>query len=340
MTEESTPRPSHTTIAAGMVIAGSVMVVVTVGEQIAGINSLETRRSVEEFLATSPGTGLDAPQALLLLRTALMVVAGCATAAAILGYHVLKRNRSARLGLTFLAVPLFFGGLATGGFLTSLVAASALLLWVGPSRAWLDRTPLPERTSPFAQPRETPTWPPPPPVPPRDDVPPPHTGTFGAPQPPPPPPPPTPERRPVALVWACALTWGFCGLAAALMAASLTLLAADPSLVWVEIERQNPGLLADSQLARDDLLRSLYVVLGVFITWAVLAMVLGVLAYRRNRAGRIGLVVSAGAAGGLCLVASFGSGLLLVPALACVATVMLLARADVRAWFAARPPLP
>ena len=36
-------------MAAGMVIAGSVLVVVTVGEQLATINSLETRRLVEEF---------------------------------------------------------------------------------------------------------------------------------------------------------------------------------------------------------------------------------------------------------------------------------------------------
>jgi hypothetical protein len=337
---DSTPRPSHTTIAAGMVIAGSVMVVVTVGEQIAAINSLETRRSVTEFFAQLPDTGIDVPEGLLLLRTALMVVAGCATAAAILGFHVLKRNRAARLGLTLLAVPLFFGGLAAGGFLTSLVAASAMLLWVEPSRAWLDRRPLPERPDPSAPPpRSAPTWPPPTPTPPRDDVPPPHTGTFGAP-PPVGPPVVGPERRPDALVWACVVTWAVSGLVVALVGASLTIVVADPGLVWTEVERQNPGLLADSGLSRDDLLRATYVTLGFVIAWAVLAMVLATLAFRRRSAGRVGLIVCAGAAGGLCLAVSLGAPIMLVPAAACLATVLLLARADVRAWFATRPPLP
>lgn len=337
---DSTPRPSHTTIAAGMVIAGSVMIVVTVGEQIAAINSLETRRSVTEFFAQLPGTGIDVPEGLVLLRTALMVVAGCATAAAILGYHVLKRNRAARLGLTLLAVPLFLGGLAAGGFLTSLVAASAMLLWVEPSRAWLDRRPLPERPNPLAAPpTSAPRWPPPTPTPPRDDVPPPHTGTFGAP-PPVGPPVELPERRPDAVVWACVVTWAVSGLVVALVGASLTIVVADPAFVWAELERQNPGLVADSGLSRDDLLRATYVALGFVIAWALLAIVLAALAFRRRPAGRVGLIICAGVAGGLCAAVSLGAPVLLLPASACLVTVLLLARPDVRAWFTTRPPRP
>ena len=341
---DSTPRPSHTTMAAGMVIGGSVLVVVTVGEQLSAINSLETRRAVVEFLSTTSGTGLDVSQALVLFRVALMVVAGCATAAAVLGYHVLKRSRPARLGLSVLAVPLFLGGLATGGFLTSLVAASAMLLWIGPSRAWLDRTPLPEPYRPGGGQRQRSPWAPPGPTPPRADLPPPHAGTFGAAPPEvqqaPPTPPGAPARRPDALVWACVLTWSFSGIALALLGASLTLLLADSSVVWAELERQNPGLLAESGLTRDDLLRTTYLTLGVAVSWALVAIVLAVLAYRRRAAGRIGLVICAGAAGVVCGVASFGSALLLAPAVACVATVVLLARPDVRGWFAAGQPHP
>src|SRR5688572_21429655 len=259
-------------MAAGMVIGGSVLVVVTVGEQLSAINSLETRRGVVEFLSTTSGTGLDVPQALVLLRVALMVVAGCATAAAVLGYHVLKRSRPARLGLSVLAVPLFLGGLATGGFLTSLVAASAMLLWIGPSKAWLDRTPLPEPYRPGGGERQGSPWAPPGPTPPRTDLPPPHSGTFGATPPEveqtPPAPPGAPDRRPDALVWACVLTWSFSGIALALLGASLTLLLADSSLVWAELDRQNPGLLAESGLTRDDLLRTTYLTLGVAVSWA------------------------------------------------------------------------
>ncbi len=336
-------------MAAGMVIAGSVLVVVTVGEQLATINSLETRQLVEEFLSSAPGTGLDVTQARLALRTALMVVAGCATAAAVLGYHVLQRSHRARLGLSLLAVPLFLGGLATGGFLTSLVVAATALLWLGHSRAWFDGTPIPEpgRPAPREQRPDSP-WAPPGSTPPRSDLPPPHTGTFGAAPPDAPqdaqqalpPQPSVPARRPDAVVWACVLTWAFSGLTVALLGASLTLMLADPSLIWAELERQNPGLVADSGLTRDDLMRTTYVTLGVAAVWALVAVVLAVLAWRRRTAGRIGLIVCATSAALISVLASFGSALLLVPAFACIATVVLLARADVRAWFAVQHPHP
>ena len=41
-----------------------------------------------------------------------------------LGWHVLRRNRQARLWLSVLAVPLFLAGLVTGGFLSSMVAVA------------------------------------------------------------------------------------------------------------------------------------------------------------------------------------------------------------------------
>ena len=73
-----------------------------------------------------------------IMRVFGMVAAGCATAAAILGYHVLQRSRSARLALTLLAVPLFLSGMVTGGFLSSVVAAAAVMLWFQPSRDWFN----------------------------------------------------------------------------------------------------------------------------------------------------------------------------------------------------------
>lgn len=339
---EPAPRPPQTTMAAGMVISGSVMAVIIAADQLRAINSLETRQLVSEVLATSPGSGLDVPGALLVFRTALMVVAGCATAAAILGYHVLQRVRGARLGLTLLAVPLFVAGLAAGGLLTSLVVISALLLWVDPSRSWLDRKPLPEPPPPLAErppPAARTAWPPPDSAAPRGDVPPPHVGTFGT-APAPAAAGPRVDRRPEALVWACVTTWAFCGLAVALLAATLTLVVVDPSLMWAEVERQNPGLVGETGLSRTDLLRTTYVTLGVGIAWAATAMFLAFLTYRRRQAGRIGLLVCAGLAGVLCMVGSFGAGALLVPAVACAATVLLLVRPDVNAWFAVQRPHP
>ena len=88
-----------------------------------------------------------------------MVAAGCATAAAILGYQVLRRSRSARLALTLLAVPLFVTGLVTGGFTSSVVAASAVMLWFQPARDWFNgvvREPRPEVANRVAPPAAPP----------------------------------------------------------------------------------------------------------------------------------------------------------------------------------------
>ena len=98
-------RPRQVTLAAWLIMGGSVLVVLTVFERMAGLHSLETRQSVEKFLAEPPADGPRARG----LRGARhparlrMVAAGCATAAAILGYQVLQRSRSARVALTVLA---------------------------------------------------------------------------------------------------------------------------------------------------------------------------------------------------------------------------------------------
>ena len=346
---DAAPRPSHTTMAAGMVIGGSVLIVVTVAQQLSGLHTLESREAVAEFLARPPGSGLglEVSDALVVLRTALMAVAGCATAAAVLGFHVLRGSRRARLGLTVLALPLFLGGLATGGFLTSLVAAAAMLLWVGPSRAWLDGTPLPLPRS--REGAASPRWPPPPPSGPFPTLPPPEgppsPSAPDASAPPPslgwlPPPPPVAARRPDAVVWACVLTWAFAGLVLVLAAATAAILAADPGWVWEELQRQEPDLAADTGMDRDSLVRTTVITLGLAATWALVAIALAVLAFRRSSVGRLGLLISASAAAVVCTVATVSSVVMLVPAAACVATVVLLARPEVRAWVAAPPSGP
>ncbi|QBR93218.1 hypothetical protein [Nocardioides euryhalodurans] len=369
---DTLPRPSHTTMAAGMVIGGSVFVVLTVAEQLSGLSSLETREAVQTFLAEPPGDalGLDVSGALAFLRVALMVVAGCATAAAVLGYHVLQRSHRARIGLSVLAVPLFVGGLATGGFLTSLVAAASMLLWIGPSKLWFDGVPQPEApsrprpgqrgdtpasrpewppplpTSPENRPEARPEWPPPagpPAAPPTTPYagpgqPPPYTSSQGAWPPPALAAPSRPERRPDAVLWACVLTWAFCGVTLVLVGASLTLLVADPGVVWDELQRQDPDLAARSGLDRDSLVQATYVTMGVVVAWTLAAGTLAVLVLRRSRGARIALLVCAGIAAGFCLLATLSSAVMLVPASGCLATVALLSRPEVRAWF--RPAAP
>lgn len=123
-----------------MIVVGSVLVVVNVFEMIGGIRSLETREMLEEYLTDGPGTqlGWSVETGLQALRATAMVAAACAAAAAVLGWFVLRRNRGARLGLTVIAFPLFVTGVVAGGFMSSLVAASIVLLWVQPSRDWFD----------------------------------------------------------------------------------------------------------------------------------------------------------------------------------------------------------
>ena len=370
MSESTTlPRPRQVTLAAWLIMVGSVLVVLTVFDRIAGLHDLETREAVEEFLARPPGNGmgLDVTGVLELIRVAAMVAGGCAAAAAILGYHVLKRSRGARIGLTVLAAPLLVSGLVTGGFMSSLVAASAVMLWLQPSRDWFDgkparpERPREERTAAPSGPdhREragadhgdpwssAPTGHTPPATP--SAGPRPHPGfgvvppaSYAATQVAPRPdhhvaagPPPARPRRPDAVVWACVLTWVFSGVAAFVMAISALVMAASPDLVFDELYRQNPDL-ADQGVTERTIQVATYVTATVTVLWAVAASVLAVLLVRRVRWARVALLASTGAAGFLCLLAAaLGSLLLVVPMVACAATFTMLLQANVRAWLAA-----
>ncbi len=134
-------------MAGWVTIVGSVLVIASVFAQIGALDSLDTRRGVEDTLAQPPLDGLDlqVSDVLEAIRILAMVTGACAAATAILGWQVMQRSRPARLVLSILAVPMFLAGLVAGGFTTSLVAAAALILWLQPSRAWLNGDPVPER---------------------------------------------------------------------------------------------------------------------------------------------------------------------------------------------------
>ena len=158
MTEPTPERPRQVTLAAWLIMVGSAIVVAMVFDRVAGLGTLETQESIDDFLATPPGSdlGISADGIVSLLRTAAMIAAGCATAAGILGYQVLRRSRSARLALTVLALPLFLTGLVTGGFVSSLVAASAVMLWLQPARDWFRDGTMPAPRAPAPVPAATP----------------------------------------------------------------------------------------------------------------------------------------------------------------------------------------
>lgn len=349
---EPPARPRQVTLAAALIMGGSAMIVGLVFERVAGLGSLETQKSIEQFLSEPPGDGLGlgAADVVTALRALAMVAGACATAAGILGFYVLRRSRSARVGLAVLALPLFVSGMAAGGFLPAVVVAATAMLWFQPSRDWFDgvvRRQAVEAARSMAE--STPAADPPPESPAGPPVPPPSTeprpvAGFGtapvayAPAATSPAPRPTgrPEGRPARLLWACILTWTVCGLAIVVMALSVLVLLAAPDAVFDEMHRQNPDLASEG--LTDSEIRSATFVLAAFVlVWGGAAVVFAVQAFRRVSWARLALLVSAAVAGVLCLLASVFNLLLALPLVACLVTVALLLQPDVRAWFRSRP---
>ena len=102
-------RPPQVTVAAWMIMVGSVFVVLLVWDRIAGLHSLDTREALQPILddPRMKDAGIQLADLLAVIRVVSMVAAGCATAMVVLGYQTLQRSRGARLALTVLAVPLF-----------------------------------------------------------------------------------------------------------------------------------------------------------------------------------------------------------------------------------------
>ncbi len=332
-------------MAAWMIMLGSGFVVVTGYEVIAGLRSLESREAIEKFLAEPPGDalGLSVESVLSIMHVGAMVAAGCATAAGVLGFHVLRRHRGARIALSVLAVPLFLTGIFTGGFMSSLVAVAALMLWLQPARDWFDGKAAP----PVAR-QERAAWPPPP-----ADQPPSPQGPQ-APQPPADPRPfegfgqtvttpiatqpqqqPADVRRPDTVLVAAIITWVFAGFALVSSIVGIAIVAASPDVLLDEIAKQNPDL-AGQGVTEGTLLASTYFLGAVTLAWSALACVCAAVMLRRSRTAGTTLLVLAGFTAAACFVGTLASVVLAVPALAAIVVVALLRRPDVRRWLAPR----
>ena len=318
-------RPRQVTFAGWMIMIGSAVVVFSAFDRIAGLRSIESQESVLEFLSKPPGEdlGLSLDQVLDLIQLLSLIAGACAAAAGILGFWVLKGSKQARVGLAVLAVPLLITGLATGGFVSSLVAVSALMLWLQPARNWFEGRPAPTPpvAAPVASPAEPPVEPPPAPT---EPVPwPTPYGTR----------PPAPRRaRPPAVVWACVLTWVGTGIVVAGLAATVLVMLASPNALFEELHRQNPDL-ADQGLTDGEIKAATFVSAAVFLPWSVAAAGFAIQAIRRVRWGRRALMLSAAVAGAVSLVGLLASAIMVLPLVAAVATVALLARPEVRAWY-------
>lgn len=321
MTDSKAPaRPAQVTLAAWVAMVGSVFVVFYAFSVVANLRTRDTRERVEETIDVPPGSwlGLGVEGYLDLIHVAAMVAAGCAVAIAILGWHVRARNRSARVALTILAVPLLVAGTFTDGFMSSMVAFSAVFLWLKPSRDWFDGIAPTGSTVAQEAPR---------------------TPVVGSsPGPPPPAAAYAPQRpafstsRPSEVLQACLITWILAGLVLL-----VTVFGVMGVLVAPDAFRDayNDSAQADD-LAFDDARRAILVAGTAFAVWSLAAILVAVFAFLGRNWARVALLVSAAAAAVACLLFAAGATVLLIPMAGCGIVVALLLRPSVVAWYTRR----
>lgn len=336
MSKQTTQRPPQVTFAAGLVMAGSVLVVL---ESFAGVSQLRTlagRELLAKMIEEPPlrQFGLSLEQGMTLSYWSLVVGAVCAAACVVLGWFAMQRSTHARGALSVFAVVLFVSGMLHAGFLTALVAAAVTFLWLSPGREWFRDghwTPpsaAPAHGAPQGSPYARPAGQP-------------YQIGSTAPAQPGAPAPVGPasahDRRPVSrpqqamtALW-LTVVGGVCATAAYVQQALVT-----DAAELIEQSRQ----LAPPQLESyfDDYTvemaqASLWVSAAMIGLWALAAMVLALLVVRRQAWARILLVISAAFVAPFCLLAGFGGDvLLLVTGISATATIVLLRARPLTQW--------
>jgi hypothetical protein len=335
-------RPPQVTLASGIVMFASVVVLLTAWERVSTIGSLETQEAIRDVLSEAPfsSLGLDGESASGLLRIAAMVAAATACATAILGWYVRKPDRSARLGLTIAAVVVFVSGMSVGGLAGSFVAAGTAMLWLAPGREW------------FATGRWTPPAPPPerasrdsaglrrtPPAAPQVRATGHRPSNASAPTDP-----YAPQQharyqqlhaRPAAMVAAFVITVVMAGGLLTLSLLWVAIAGLSPEFLRSVLEQQ-PGLFEEG-LTFEQVRDTVIAFASAFIVWCVVALVLAGFAMARRDWARRGLIGVAALSAVGCLFFVLDTPLVVLPAMAAVATVVCLRRVEVRRWFALEP---
>ncbi|MFE6646704.1 hypothetical protein ACFVJS_09095 [Nocardioides sp. NPDC057772] len=352
MSETKLPRPGQATLAGWLIVLGSLLTVVTAWDQIAGLRSLDTRERVEEVLAQPPlaGSGIGLDNVLDLMHVMALVTGAIAAAAVILGWHVLQRNKQARLALTVIAAPLFFAGMFGGGFWSTLAAVAVVLLWMSPTRDWFDGvSPTKREALDNSDPDQKSYVAPTPPETQTDTTTSTGTGTITGParlseQQPPPwtgaiaqPAKAAPTRRPGAVMAAGVLTWVGSGFTALMMLASAVTATANPELILDQVRKQaenDPTMREAVGLYTTDIIVASAWIMAVLVALVcVAAGVFAVFALRRHSWARVALMISAGisALSLLLFALAFPPAVILFGA--AVATFSFLLRPEVAAWF-------
>jgi hypothetical protein len=131
---------------------------------------------------------------------------------------------------------------------------------------------------------------------------------------------------------ACVITWIGASLTALMLVLTAVFLVSNGGTFTQEFRRQVGG---ETGLTGDDLLTILWGVVGVGLLWCLGAIVVAVLAFRRNRGGRIALAVSAALTVLVSLLAIL-SILSAVPLLMGIAVLVLLFTGGANDWYARR----
>ncbi len=354
MSETKLPRPGQATLAGWLIVLGSLLTVVTAWDQISGLRSLDTRERVEEVLAEPPlaGSGIGLDNILDLMHVMALVTGAMAAAAVILGWHVLQRNKQARLALTVIAAPLFFAGMFGGGFWSTLSAVAVVLLWMSPTRDWFDGVSPTKRealgsgdpdqesyvapTSPEAPTASTsPTDSTSGPARLSQQQPPPWTGAIAQParsrqaRP--------SGKRPGAVMAAAVLTWIGSGFTALMMLASAVTATANPDLILDQVRKQaqsDPNMREVAGLYTTDVIVASAWIMAVLVALVcVAAGVFAAFAIRRHSWARVALMISAGISALSLLLFALAFPPAVVLFGAAVATFSFLLRPEVAAWF-------
>ncbi|MGI8900798.1 MAG: hypothetical protein ACR2HA_07670, partial [Nocardioides sp.] len=132
------PRPRQVTMAAGVGVVSSVLLVFSLFDALTRIRSVEMRTSIAEFLAQPPGNGLGlTPGGVVeVLRGLVFLNGALAATAAVLAVYVFQRHHGARIGFSIAAGGLLVTSPVTGGALAILVAFAATMMWGRPARDW------------------------------------------------------------------------------------------------------------------------------------------------------------------------------------------------------------
>jgi hypothetical protein len=360
-------RPSQVTVAGWTAVVASALLVFSIFDRMAALNSVDMREEIQKALdsGAGEGLGLTVAEALDGIRWLLLVGGAAAAAAAILGFFVLRRDRPARIALTVATVPLVICSPFAGGFLAAIVAACTAMLWTRPARDWFAGRPVRQSRSFLDAARqdqqeierkireraaEPPAFVPPPPAgppasggtePPSGQAvqPPPTQGygdapgrhgappSYGAPYGQPSWPRPV-ARRPPSVQIACIVSGVFAGIGL-LVGLLLAGMLAVASDTLVDEVTGMPGW-QDSGLDQSVLVPAMWVWAVLLVLWCSAALALAWFAWRGHNGARIGLIVSAAIAG---LVSVLVLPVSVAHLIACGAVIGLLLSPPAREWF-------